>query len=130
MLKFTGCRTGVEKQTNLAESIKYRIEIHQNLSFGDLGDIVEAFSREVPHSVLGVRKADEQMFNELVHVGGNVDTKSYRCPGKSYETTISNVKWVRRIAEHVHKLVDDLANAAVVALLMALADLPIRLQHG
>ena len=132
MLKFTGCNTGAYGRTNLAKSIKYRVKIHQDLSFGNLGDVVEAFGREVSHSVLGVREAYEQRFDELLHVGCNLDSESYCSSSESYKTAIADVKWIRRIAEHVHKLVDDLANASVVTLLMAVAYLSVRVQceHG
>lgn len=119
MLKFSGCSAGTYGQTNLAKSIKYGVEVHQDLSFRNFGDVVEAFGREVSHSVLGVREADEQRFDELLHVGCNLDSESYCSSSESYKTSIADVKWIRRIAEHVHKLVDDLANASVVTLLMA-----------
>lgn len=57
----------------LAEGIEDGVEINENLALGNLGDVVQAFSREVSYPVLRVGKTREDGFNELVHVWGDVN---------------------------------------------------------
>ncbi len=40
--------------THLAERVKYLVEIYEDLPFRDLRDIVQAFRREIPNSVLRI----------------------------------------------------------------------------
>ena len=112
--------------TYLAESIEDGIEIDENLAFGNLGDVVQAFGGEVSYPVLGVGEAREDGFDELVHVGGNVNAKCDSSRGETDQTAVSDVEWVGRITEHLDELFDDLANTPVVALLMTFANLPVR----
>jgi hypothetical protein len=109
---------------HLAQRIEYFVEIHQNLSFGYLGDVVQAFRREVTDSVLRVHEAVEQRVHELVHVRGHIDSERNRGPCEANEATVPDVQRIRRIIEHVDELVDDLADPALVALLLAFSDLP------
>jgi hypothetical protein len=108
----------------LAEGIKDGVEIDKNFALGDLGDVVQAFCGEVSYPVLWVGEAREDGFDELVHVWGNVDAEGDGSSGETNQTTVSDVKWVGRITEHVHELFDDLADTTVVALLVTFANLP------
>lgn len=77
--------------TYFAERIEDGVEIDENFALGDLGDVVQAFGREVSYPVLGVCEAGENGFNELIHVWGNVDAKCDGGPGKPNQTTVSDV---------------------------------------
>lgn len=108
----------------LAESIEDGVEIDKNLALGNLGDVVQAFGGEVSYPVLRVDEARENGFDELVHVRGNVDAKGDGSSSQTDQTTVSDMKWIGRITEHVHELVNDLVDTTVVALLVTFANLP------
>lgn len=67
----------------LAKSIEDGVEIDENLALGDLGDVVQAFGREVSYPILRVGEAREDGFDELVHVRGNVDAEGDGSSGQT-----------------------------------------------
>lgn len=80
--------------TYLAERVEYWIEVYKDFAFGDLRNVVETLRGEVAHPVLGIREAYEQRFDELVHVGRDVDAESN---GSARESNEPSVPYVQRV---------------------------------
>jgi hypothetical protein len=102
--------------THFAQSVKDRIEVHQDLPLGYLGDVVQTFGGEVSHAVLHVCEAIEERIYKLLHVRRNSYTESDSCPSQSDQSSVPNVERVGRIAEHFDKLIHNLADTFVVPL--------------
>ena len=110
--------------THLTEGVEYRVEIHKDFTLGDLGDVVETFGGEVSHPVLWIGETYEQRVDKLFHIRRNVNPQRDSGPGQSNKPSITHVKRISGVAEHIHELVHDLVDSALVPLLMTLAYLP------
>jgi hypothetical protein len=106
-------------KTYFAQSVKDRVEVHQDLSFGYLGDIVQALGGEVPHPILHVCEAIEKRIHKLIHVRRNSYTKGDGRPSQTDQPSIPSVEVVGGVAEHLDELIHNLADTFMVPLLIA-----------
>lgn len=114
---------GEVQRAHFAQSVKDLVKVHEDFALRDFGDIVQTFSGEVPNSVLRVNEAVEEGMYKFLHIWGNVNPKSYRSCGESDESSVPNMKRIRGVVEHLHKLVNNLADPALVTLLVTFSDL-------
>ena len=98
--------------------------LHKHFSLGNLRDVVKTLRGEVTDAVLGIGEAYQQGLDELIHVVCDVYAEGNGGARKANEPAIPDVQRVRRVAEHVHELVDDLANPPLITLLVTFSDLP------
>lgn len=80
--------------TNLAQRVKDRIEVHENFSLGNFGNIVQALACKVSYAAFLIAKASEQGIDELLHVRRDFETQCNGCCRQANETSIATVKWL------------------------------------
>lgn len=108
--------------THLAQRVEYGVEIDQNFSLGDLGDVIHALAGKVPNSTLLIGEALDEGVHEFVHVLGHMGAKRNCGGSETDETAVASVKSIGRGGKELNELVNYYVDAEDVALTVAFAN--------
>lgn len=64
---------------HLTQSIKYGVEVDENLPLRDLCNVVHALASKIAYTVLHIRKTDQEWVHEFRHVRSDFNTESDGC---------------------------------------------------